>query len=308
MTAQLATKSAFVTGATGFIGSHLTAHLRNAGWRVGILARPETIEKNGLRRAGAVYAYRGLTDEVIDAVTDFRPDVVFHLASLFLVAHSPEQIVALVQSNVLFGTQLLEGMSQAGCTALVNAGTAWQNYTPEPPFDSQNYMPVNLYAATKQAFEDIAAFYVESAGLRLVTLRLFDTYGPGDKRRKLVRLLIDTLMTGQPLEMSPGDQTLDLVHVEDICRAFLHAGKLTMARSEAGAKVFAVGSTPRLTLRQVVATFEEAAQRKLPIEFGKRPYRSPEVMHPWEGPALPGWEPTISLLDGIRNVIAQELG
>lgn len=300
-------KHALVTGATGFIGSHLVSHLERAGWVVGILGRPASVEKATLGDGGRVFGYTGQTAEVMAAVSEFKPDVVFHLASLFLATHMPEQIAPLIGANLLFGTQLLEAMQQGACTVLVNAGTGWQNYAPQPPFDAPEYVPVNLYAATKQAFEDIALYYVQTAGLRSMTLRLFDSYGPRDSRRKLLRLLLETLKTGHPLDMSPGDQVLDLVHVDDICLAFLHAAELGLSRIEPGAEVYAISGKQRRTLQEVAATLEEAAGRKLPLQFGKRPHRPREVMHPWDGPELPGWEPQITLLDGFRSLIAEEL-
>jgi nucleoside-diphosphate-sugar epimerase len=298
-------KRALVTGATGFIGSHLVAHLHRAGWEVAVIVHTKSLQIND-SAVGKVYDYAGQTADLITAVTDFKPTAVFHLASLFLAAHIPEQIEPLISANVLFGTQLLEAMSKAGCTVLMNAGTGWQNYTPEPPFDAPNFVPVNLYAATKQAFEDIILYYVQVAGLRSITLRLFDSYGPGDTRRKLLRLLLDTLKTGEPLSMSPGDQVVDLVHVDDICQAFLQAANLALELTEPVAKVYAISGKQRRTLQQVAATLEEAAGRKLPLHFGQRPHRPREVMRPWDGPELPGWEPQITLLEGFRNCLSEE--
>jgi nucleoside-diphosphate-sugar epimerase len=297
-------KRALVTGATGFIGSHLVAHLHRAGWETAAIVRATSLQPAD--KTIKVYRYTGQNAEIVDAVADFKPTAVFHLASLFLAAHTPEQIEPLISANILFGTQLLEAMSKAGCTVLINTGTAWQNYTPELPYDAPEFVPVNLYAATKQAFEDIVFYYVQVANFRSITLRLFDSYGPGDTRRKLLRLLLDTLKTGEPLNMSPGDQIIDLVHVDDICRALIHAANLALELPEPIAKVYAVSGNQRRTLRQVAITLEEAAGRKLPLNFGQRPHRPREVMHPWDGPALPGWGPQITLLEGLRNLILEE--
>jgi nucleoside-diphosphate-sugar epimerase len=281
-------------------------HLNDAGWVVGVLGRPDSVAKVALGEGGRAFGYTGQTSEVLAAVAEFEPDVVFHLASLFLAGHTPEQIEPLISANVLFGAQLLEAMHQSSCAVLVNAGTAWQSYRVEAPFDGEAYVPVNLYAATKQAFEDLARYYVETAGLRSITLRLFDSYGPGDTRRKLLRLLLETLRTGETLGMSPGDQVMDLVHVDDLCRAFEHAGELGLSRTEAAAEVYGVSGGQRRTLREVAATLEEAAGRPLAVEFGKRPHRPREVMQPWEGDALPGWEPRVTLSEGFRRLLADE--
>ena len=308
MTTQITTNRALVTGASGFIGSHLTKRLLDAGWKVAVLGRRGSVEKIALPAGSKAYVYEGGIAEAMSALADFKPTTVFHLASVLLAEHTPEQVEPLILSNILFGTQLLEAMSKAGCRTLVNVGTNLQNYRKGPPFDSDKYVPANLYAATKQAFEEIVAYYVDIAALSSITLRPFHIYGPGDTGRRLVWLLLNALKTGETLDVSPGEQLIDLVHVEDLCEALLHAGALAAGYPEPAAKVYAVSGNERRSLREVVATFEEAAGRKVPIGFGRRPYRQRAVMHLWEGPALPGWEPKISMLEGFRDLIAHEPG
>jgi len=285
---------ALVTGATGFIGRHLVRHLHTAGWEIAVLSRRQSQSTEAPTQS---FLYTGQTAEVMRAVADFRPDTVFHLASLFLVQHTAEQIEPLISSNVLLGTQLLEAMRDAGIHSLVNAGTAWQN------FAGDAYLPVNLYAATKQAFEDILLYYVETGGVRAVTLKLFDSYGPGDTRRKLLTLLLDSLRTGEPLAMSGGEQVLDLVHVDDICRAFLRAAELASDPSQPGNAIYSVSGGQRRTLRAVVETLGQVAGHSLPIVWGARSYREREVMLPWTGPSVPGWQPCISLENGLRSLL-----
>ncbi len=308
MMTDTSAKRAMVTGASGFTGRYLCRHLARAGWQVAAIARPASAP--GLRTDPSierVYEYTGHTAELLDACADARPTAVFHLVSLYFTTHTSEQVEPLITTNILFGAQLLEAMKNSGCTVLVNAGSYWQNYRAQPPFDGPEFCPVDLYAATKQAFEALAMFYVETAGLRCINLRLFDSYGAGDTRRKVVRLLLDTLRTGQPLGMSPGDQILDLIHIDDMCRAFLHAAELALEQPRPGAAIYSVSGGQRRSLREVVATLEEAAGRKLPVEFGARPHRYREVMNPWQGPPLPGWSPQIELLEGFRSLIAEEI-
>jgi nucleoside-diphosphate-sugar epimerase len=292
---------ALITGASGFIGSHLIERLSFEGWQVAAIARPASAPSLALLQPVAkVYRYTGQIAEVVEAVAEFKPQVVFHLGSLFLAQHDSFQIESLISSNILFGTQLLEAMRLAKITTLVNAGTAWQS------FNSGGYNPVNLYAATKQAFEDILLYYVETAGVRAMTLRIFDTYGPADTRRKLLALLVDTLRTGEPLGMSPGEQVVDLTHVDDICSAFLHAARLLQSKDESRHEVYAVSSEERHTVREVAAIFEEVAKKPLPITFGARAYRDREVMEPWQGTRLPGWHAKISLREGLRRLLLAE--
>jgi nucleoside-diphosphate-sugar epimerase len=290
-------KRALITGATGFIGRHLIRHLHAAGWEIAALSRVPNLSAAAPVQT---YPYNRHMDDMMRALADFQPSTVFHLASLFLAQHAPDQIEPLISSNILLGTQLLEAMRAVGVHSLVNAGTAWQN------FAGDDYLPVNLYAATKQAFEDILIYYVETAGIRAVTLKLFDSYGPDDTRRKLLRLLLDCLRTGEPLGMSSGEQVLDLAHVDDVCRAFLRAAALAADPTQPANAVYAVSGEQRRTLRGVVETLESVAGRTLPITWGARPYRDREVMLPWVGPTIPGWHPSVSLECGFRALLDAE--
>lgn len=112
-----------------------------------------------------------------EALDSFRPEVVVHLAAHYVAEHAYEDIGVLVRSNVLFGAYLLEAMREVGCDAMVYAGTSWQHYR------DQEYCPVNLYAAMKQAFSTLAEFYRDAAGLRLLELHLYDSYGENDLRK-----------------------------------------------------------------------------------------------------------------------------
>ena len=287
---------ALVTGSTGFIGGHLVRHLVDAGYDVHLLVR--RLPPGGRPGVAGLWQYTGRTEEVLAAVESVRPDVTFHLASLFLASHTAAQITPLVESNVLLGTQLLEAVStHAPSSAFVNAGTSWQFY------HSEQYRPVNLYAATKQALQSILAYYAEARGLRCTTLHLFDSYGPCDARRKLLSVLLESLQTGQSLTMPAGEQVMDLAHVDDICRAFLHAAKSLRDGTLPSASGYAVSGGQRRTLREVIATFERAAGRPLNVEWGVRPYREREVMQLWNGPALPGWAPLITLETGLRDLL-----
>jgi nucleoside-diphosphate-sugar epimerase len=225
-----------------------------------------------------------------------RPTVVFHLAARFVAEHRPDDVAGLVLDNVLFSSQLFEAMVRAGCHRLVNTGTAWQHR------GGAAGVPVTLYAATKQAAEDVLRYYTDASPLRAVTLKLHDTYGPDDPRVKLFTLLARTAAAGTPLPMSPGEQLLELVHVDDVVAAFLVAAE-RLARADAPAhECFAVAAARRYSLREVVRLYGEITGRRADVVWGGRPYREREVMVPWEGPVLPGWEARIALPDGLRTM------
>ncbi len=290
--------SAVVTGATGFLGRHLVKHLLGAGWRVQAIVRPRSdcSPLAGLGDHFSLYTHEGSIDSLIEQFQTIRPSVVFHLASLFLSEHQPKDLEPLIQSNLLFGTQLIESMTQAGVTSLVNTGTAWQHY------EGHDYSPVNLYAATKQAFEALLQYYIEARVLRVITLELHDTYGPDDPRPKLINLLRHAAQNNSELGMSEGLQEMDLVHVSDVVRAYACAAGRLIAQQEAGHEKFSVHSGTNISLRQLVELCERAWGTRLKINWGKRPYKTREVMMPWQGRTLPGWLPEVPLVTGLMSL------
>ena len=149
-------------------------------------------------------------------------------------------------------------------------------------------------------------FYLERTGLSAITLKLFDTYGPGDSRKKLFTLLREATRQRRPLAMSPGEQLVDLVHVDDVARAFLVAADRLFSGDVKGHEMYAISSGAPLRLRDLVALCEQVAGEPIPVAWGERPYRSREVMEPWStGERLPGWAPRIVLNEGIRAIFEE---
>lgn len=297
MTISQIPKRALVTGATGYVGSNLVRHLLTLGWDVHIIIRPNSSLKvlEDVLDAIKVHQHDATSHSMVDVLSKANPEIVFHLASLFLAQHKTEDLEALIGSNLLFSTQLVEAMAVTSVKYLINTGTSWQHY------NNEDYNPVNLYAATKQAFEDILAYYIEAHGMKVTTLALFDTYGPGDPRPKLISLLWKTAMTQQPLEMSPGEQMIDLVHIADVMRAYTLAAEALQNQSEAHTH-YGVSSGSPLRLIDLVAAFQQATQTNLPISFGGRPYRPREVMVPWTNyQTVPGWQVQLSFDEGIQQ-------
>lgn len=286
-----------VTGATGFIGTNLTRELRKKH-ELYILGQFEgDPEKLGL--PGIV-----MNDD-IQHLTDYiktnEIEGIIHLASLYLTVHTPEQVKDLVSSNVYFGTAVLEAASHAGCVKwFLNTGSIWQNYNVK----GSAYNPVNLYAATKQAFIDMAKYYSDVFGIRFCTLKLCDTYGPNDTRKKLFKLFKDYSESGEVLKMSPGEQKIDLIYITDIIAGFTQLAELLSGEMELEDE-YVLTSGRQIPLKELAQLFCEVSGRKLNIEWGGRPYRDREVMVPWKGTPVPGWKAKVSVEEGILDFISR---
>ncbi len=279
-------KKALITGVTGFVGSHLARRLVKDGWTVTAIIRSSSNRDliRDIENSIECYEYDGTMESMQTILAETHPEIVFHLASFFLSRHQPQDIATLIQSNITFGTHLVEAAVTNDCFQFINTGTSWQH------FKNEDYNPVNLYAATKQAFGNILKYYVEAHRLKVVTLKLFDTYGPDDPRPKLMNLLMRAAATGETLDMSPGEQLIDLVHVDDVVNAYCTALEVINEMECGLIKEYGVTSGCPISLKEIVLKLEEELGMTINVHWGARPYQGREVMVPWNlGGRLPGW-------------------
>ena len=293
-------KKAIVTGATGYIGSHLVRQLLSEGWDVSIIAQPEFgyFAIDDIKDDIKIFEYNKNIDSLIVFFQDVEPDVVFHLAAAVITNYMPNQISTLICSNILFGTEILEAMLHSNCRLIINTGSYWQNY------NSETYNPVDLYAATKEAFEKVLCYYVDAHYFKSITLRLFDIFGEDDKRPKLLNLLCKISQDETTLDISPGEQYLELVHISDVCRAYIKAFDLLMSDNTIKNEIYGICSENRIQLKELIYLFEKVIGKKLNVNIGAKAYKNREVMSPCLiYKKLPDWEVQISLEQGIELMI-----
>jgi len=285
-----------VTGATGFIGQSLVPLLQQRGDSVRALIRPTT-KTWPLEQLHVPYIIDDANQGLEKLLKQNGPfDGIIHLSSLFLSSHKSADIPPLLTSNILFPTRLLEAAVHNDIPWFINTGTIWQHY------EGNDYSPVNLYAATKQAFESLARYYVEAHGIRFSTLALSDTYGPGDTREKLLNLWCRIAKSGESLDMSEGRQKIDLVYVDDVADAFVRMVD-SMSVQDRSMPTYSISSKEIVSVRELATLFEKITDRSLCINWGKRPARPREMMTPWtSGLSIPGWQPRTTLREGLNNI------
>ncbi len=281
-------RSALVTGATGFIGAHLMQLLLQQGWKVSALAR--RAPANTDCTLGATWhIHDGTYESVNRAVRESQPNIVFHLASRFIADHTPDEVDHLIDANLRLGMHILEAMHRNKVKRLVNAGSSWQHFNNAP------YDPANLYAATKQAFEALITYYCNAHDFQVITLALYDTFGMGDKRRKVYNLLSDSIINRKPLDLTDGSQVLSLVHVSDVARGFLEAfNRLNSNQNKSRYEKFGLFSDKPVSLRELARIIQDRCNQTANLNWGALPHRERAVMSPASAlPRLPNWAPTL---------------
>lgn len=291
--------SCVITGATGYIGSHVLRYLLGNGWDIHIISDPKFGYGNieDVLNKIDVFEYDGQINNLVSYFKQVKPEVVFHLAAAVITNYQPEQVPVLVQSNILFGTEILEAMKQSDSQLFVGTGSYWQCYK------SEDYNPVDLYAATKEAFEKILKYYTEECEIRAITLRLYDVYGTGDSRPKLWNILKQIAGTDRELDISPGEQMLDMVFISDVCTAYEQAYNLLSKQIDIKNEVFGVYTNERKSLKDIVEIYRRIIGKPIHINFGGKPYKKREVMNPTDKlEILPNWKPQISIEEGLLKV------
>jgi nucleoside-diphosphate-sugar epimerase len=132
-------------------------------------------------------------------------------------------------------------------------------------------------------------YFCRCHSVRALTLILYDSFGRDDPRPKLWTKLLHA-PSGSRFPLTEGRQYVELVHVDDIARAFMHAAEMLRAGQGVNGS-FAVRSEERITLREMLERWHRKAGLDLQLDWGAVPYWDGQVFHPWRGEILPGWHP-----------------
>lgn len=288
-----------ITGATGYIGMNLLKRLNIEEYDVYIIVREHsdisTISKYISNEK--ILNILTNTELLYNTMMTIKPDILIHLAGIFISDHSKQNISELLTSNIKDSSIILDAAYEAGCKKIINTGSYWQNY------NNEKYNPVNLYAATKEAFERIVDYYTKACGCRAITLKLFDTYGRYDTRNKLLNTL-NNLNEDDEIDVTYGEQFVYFCYIEDVVEAYVKAIILINNIKQGNHEVYDVRSVERIKLKEIIRLYTDIAEKKIKINFGKRPYRRREFMNPTGyNKILKGWTTKYTLVDGLKKFV-----
>lgn len=288
-----------VSGMTGHLGQELARQLLQADIEVLGITRQEIDPRASAAGAVKLHRFDGRTESLCAWFEQVRPDTVFHLAGLYRREHQAADVAPLVEANIRFGAQLLEAMRTARCHRLVTAGSYFQH------FDTQTHRALNLYAATKQAFEELVGYHVDAFELSAVRLTLCDIYSERDTRRKLLPDMAAAWADAREMEMRDEEVWLDLVHAEDAAAAFLSAATLLESGVIPARRLscYSVSSGRDVAASELVALFGRLSGKTLAVKRVKGRVEL-RKMRPWRGALLPGWTPRVSIEEGIERILA----
>lgn len=285
-----------ITGATGFIGSHVCRRLVAEGARVtgvGRKAPPEPIRGVDWRRGDLAEA-----SFVESLFAEVRPELVFHLASHVVGARDLDQVAPAFRDILATTVRVLTAASRHGKPRVVLTGSL-----EEPDPGQGPGAPSSPYAAAKAACSGYAAMFHALYQLPVVNARVFMVYGPGQRdRRKLVPYVIGSLLRGEAPELSSGDRLVDWIYVEDVVEGLLALGD----RPGLEGTRFDLGSGTLTSVRDVVVKIAGLMPSSVVPRFGAVATRAMEQVRQADvatATKATGWSPRTSLDDGLRETI-----
>jgi len=282
-------KRAVVTGGTGYIGRHLVDHLTETGTHVTVLTR-QTLEST----SSVTYVrIDGSLQSMTDALAVARPHSVVHLAASYVRIHTLSDLPRLLEANVGLGMMLIEAMKQAEVANLVLAGSYFQRTGRTPG------VPRSLYAATKNAFEDILEFYESDGAIIATRLTICDVYGEDDTRGRLMNVLAEATRSGNPVRVPKSDVYVAPVHISDVARAFELAIRL---KSSQVARYW-VGPSSSILVSEVVRIFERLSGTAVRLEQTDIQTLPGDDTPLVPGEPLPGWQLEVGLEAGVARLL-----
>lgn len=296
----------FVTGAGGFIGSHVVAELVTRGHDVAILTRPTSNNSRlsaigGLTRIVCSDPSGTMSDLEVESLKNFAPDTVIHLAWAGVGNSARNDVVQL--GNVELTRKLVEIAHRVGAQHFVGFGSQAEYGPCEGAIDeSQPIAPTTLYGAAKAATYLISKSLCEVLGVEFSWIRVFSTYGPGDEPYWMVQHVARDLLAGKTPQLTLGTQKWDYLYVEDAARAVASVGELST-----GIGAVNLGSGSALTIREIVESIRDEVNPSAELEFGAVPFRPDQVMHLEANVGhlhtATGWAPQVSLAEGIKATV-----
>jgi nucleoside-diphosphate-sugar epimerase len=292
---------ALITGASGFIGCALSAHLADAGEEVHAIVRPESTSwRNAALRGAVIHEGTILDAEWLDAtVLAVKPDVVFHCAA-YGASSFQRDMQRIAATNVVGTTNILHAAAAAGCARLVNSGTSSEyGDCDHAPSEAEAPRPNSPYAATKAAATWLCSMSRESLELDVVTLRLYSAYGPFEDPRRLMPTLCARALRGELPPLADPWIVRDFVYIDDVIDAYLAAAEASLPH-----RVYNVGTGVETSLEQLVELARDTFAIGVEPDWGGYPNRDWDVRC-WRADATLiredlGWVPRHSLREGLR--------
>lgn len=310
---ELKNKTVLVTGADGFIGSHLTEMLVAEGCKVKALSQYNSFNNWGwLEQVSCLNDIEVLSGDIRDPhyckhITK-GVDVVFHLAALIAIPYSYIAPTSYVDTNVTGTLNICQAAMDNGCEKVIHTSTSEVYGTAQyVPIDEKHPLqPQSPYSASKIGADNMAMSFYNAFDLPLAIARPFNTYGPRQSARAVIPTIISQIANGaEQIQVGDLSPTRDFNYVTDTCRGFVAIAKSDKTIGE----TINIGSNFEISIRDTFELIKKNMNSQ--VDFVVDPQRirpgKSEVQRLWCDNTkinnLTGFVPKYSMEDGIKETI-----
>jgi dTDP-glucose 4,6-dehydratase len=306
-------KHVFITGGTGFIGSHLADALVKKGAKVFIYTRFEAVDtfeavRHLLPNVKIIWGDLTDYDGIQKALKEAEPNVIYHAGAVTRVPYSFERPFDTLNTNITAILSLLEYCKDNEVERIINFGSSEQYGNTDVkyiPFkEDAPLVAGSPYAASKICCDNLCQVYYKSYEIPVVMARVFNTYGKKHyDTRNVIEKTIEQALTKDVIELGTPKPTRDFTYIDDVVEAYLILGSDKKAVGE----IFNVCSGKEYTIKETVETIIRLAGRNVRVKWDAFPPRPNEV---WrlcgdntKMEKFFGWEPRVSLEEGLKRTI-----
>ena len=306
-------KNVLITGAGGFIGSHLTEKLVTCGYAVKAFVHYNSMNSWGwLDSSKCKKDIKIISGDIRDAdiIREAMADVekVFHLAALIGIPYSYYSPEAYLQTNIKGSLNILQAARDAGVKRVIFTSTSEIYGTAQfvPITEAHPINPQSPYAATKSAADLLAMSFYRSFGLPVTIVRPFNTYGPRQSARAVIPTIITQILNGKKnIELGALTPTRDLTYVDDTVEGFIRAGQ----SPEAIGEIINLGSNSEISIQDLAQLISGFLNQDIKVKCDdsrKRPKKSEvERLRADNSKArqILNWAPKYNLERGLKKTI-----
>ncbi|CAN1606806.1 K21211 ncsC1; NDP-hexose 4,6-dehydratase [Candidatus Pelagibacterales bacterium] len=306
-------KKVLVTGADGFIGSHLTEMLVKQGYHVKALSQYNSFNNWGwLENVNCKKDIEILNGDIRDAhyckMISRNVEIIFHLGALIAIPFSYLAPDSYVETNIKGTLNICQAAKENGISRLIHTSTSEVYGTAQyVPIDEKHPLYAQSpYSASKIAADAMAMSFYNSFDLPVTIARPFNTYGPRQSARAIIPTIITQIALGKK-EIKLGDlsPTRDFNYVEDCCRGFIMLAESEKTTGE----IVNIGSNSEISIADMLKLIKELMSSNVTFindEQRKRPKKS-EVYRLWcdnkKINKLVGYKPQVSIQEGLKKTI-----
>ena len=287
-------KCFLVTGATGFLGSHVVKKLLAEGQKVVILKRSFSNTKRLATELSKVKSYDiDKLDDFADVFREQHIDVVIHTATCY--GRQGETVEEIYDVNLKFPLKLLELALRFNTDTFFNTDTILSKY-------------LNWYALSKKQFSEIGQQFAHLGKINFIDAKLEHMYGEDDANTKFVTFMLEALQNNQDeLKLTAGEQRRDFIYVDDVVEAYWKI--LTSQSNDKKYQQYEVGTGKTISIKELVMLAKSITKSQTKLVFGAIPYRENEIMNSKanvESLLNLGWQAKVDIETGIRKIVGAE--